>query len=162
MRAVVATVAVLASVLVVSACASSGRKSTTPITVSIGPPIPRPSSPSRQAKVARASDALFSIFSVVPGRRRCAIPEGGPSPKALRGECLTVVNSARTHEPEWIVTFGEQWHWPACPSGAFCPKRPPPRHIWRITVGEPIVRQGAKLHVYATRSWGATPPQEYK
>lgn len=115
-----------------------------------------------EVRVARSSNpGLFSIFPKVPGARRCAIPADAPSPRRYQGICQTNVRPRRTMEPSVSVDFTESW-WPHCPPMAACSPRDLRHHTWQIIEGEPIVRPGAKLHVYATHSRGATPPQLYK
>jgi hypothetical protein len=159
MRAVAAAVVVVASVLVASGCASSrGTK-----TASTPSGIPPGAYLSAAVQTARASNSLFSIFPATPGKARCAIPKGGPVPHVLHGMCETNIRAALTHEPAGIVTFTETWRRPICASalavGCLQPWR---RHVWQVTVGEPIVKPGAKLRVLATRSSGATAPQDYR
>jgi hypothetical protein len=115
-----------------------------------------------EVRVARSSNpGLFSIFPKVPGERRCAIPADAPSPRRYQGICETNVRSRRTMEPSVSVAFTESW-WPHCPPMAACSPRALRHHTWQVIEGEPIVRPGAKLHVYATHSRGARPPQLHK
>jgi hypothetical protein len=66
-------------------------------------------------------------------------------------------------EPSVSVTFSERWRRPICaPALAVGCLHPWRRHIWRIIEGETIVTPAAKLRIYATRSSGATAPQDYK
>jgi hypothetical protein len=112
-----------------------------------------------EVRVARSSNpGLFSIFPKAPGERRCAIPADAPSRRTYQGICQTNVRPRRTMEPSVSVDFTESW-WPHCPLMAACSPRALRHHTWQIIEGEPIVRPGAKLHVYATHSRGATPPQ---
>lgn len=116
-----------------------------------------------EVRVARSSNPhLFSIFPAVPGERPCVIPESPPSRKRYDGFCETSVRLRRTMEPSDSVTFTESWE-PNCPLGADCAALEKNRqHTWHVIEGEPIIRPGAKLHVYATRSSGATAPQDHK
>lgn len=113
-----------------------------------------------EVRVARSSNPrLFSIFPAVPGKRPCVIPESSPSRKRYGGICQTSVHPRPTHEPSVSVSFTESWE-PNCPLGASCALEKSRLHTWRIIEGEPIIRPGAKLHVYATHSNGATAPQD--
>ena len=115
----------------------------------------------KEVRVARSSNLrLFSIFPAVPGERRCAIPDGAPSPRPFSGICQTSVRPRPTHEPSVSVTVTESW-WPNCPPMA-CSPRLLRHHTWPVIEGEPIIKPGAKPRVYATRSRGATAPQDYK
>lgn len=115
-----------------------------------------------EVRVARASNPrLFSIFPAVPDKRPCAILESAPSDKRYAGICQTSVRPRPTHEPSVSVTFTESW-WPHCPPMAACSLRALHHHTWQVIEGETIVKPGSKLHVYATRSRGATAPQDYK
>lgn len=115
-----------------------------------------------EVRVARSSNLrLFSIFPTVPGTRRCSIPDGALGTKPIPGTCQTSVRPRRTMEPSVSVTFTESW-WPHCPPMTACSPRALRHHIWQVIEGEPIVKRGAKLHVYATHSRGATAPQDYK
>ena len=163
--------AVIAGLLVASGCGSGAKETahytTTPPTTG-GPsaqPVAQRSSPPfttarirEEVQVARASNPrLFSIFLKVPGERRCAIPDGAPSPRVYYGICKTRVRSRPTHEPSVSVTFTESW--PPCPRGGGCIAAATRHHTWQVIEGEPIITAGAKLHVYATHSKGAKAPQ---
>lgn len=114
-----------------------------------------------EVRVARASSRYFSIFPAVPGKRPCAIPDGAFGTKPFQGICQTSVHPRRTMEPSVSVTFTESW-WPHCPPMVACSLRALRHHTWQVIEGETIIKPGTKLHVYATRSRGATPPQLYK
>jgi hypothetical protein len=160
---------VILSLLVVSGCASSGKKPAT--SVKVLPPanssgvlaLNHDVQPARASQVARASNRLFAIFPAVPGKRRCAISEAGPSPRHIPGTCQTTVRlNPVTQAPEWFVTFAERWRIPACAPDldVACP-HPWRLHVWRITeVGS--IPTDAKLQVDSIRSSGATAPQDYK
>jgi hypothetical protein len=116
-----------------------------------------------EVRVARASNPhLFSIFPTVPGKRRCAIPDGALGAKPIPGTCQTSVRSRQTHEPSVAVTFTERWLWPPCSPGEDCIAAHTRHHTWQVIEGEALATPGAKFHVYATRSRGATAPQLYK
>lgn len=117
-----------------------------------------------EVRVARASNPrIFSIFPAVPGKRPCAILEGGThiKPLALQGICQTSVRSRPTHELSMSVSFTESWE-PNCPRGAFCKLEQGRQHTWQIREGETVAKPGTKPHISATHSRGATAPQDYK
>jgi hypothetical protein len=117
-----------------------------------------------EVRVARASNPrLFSIFPAVPGKRPCAILDGGThiKPLTLQGICETSVRSRPTHELSVSVSFTESWE-PNCPRGAFCKLEKARHHTWQIIEGETVAKPGTKPHIYATHSRGATAPQDYK
>lgn len=117
-----------------------------------------------EVRVARASNPrIFSIFPAVPGKRPCAILEGGThiKPLALQGICQTSVRSRPTHELSVSVSFTESWE-PNCPRGAFCKLEKGRQHTWQIIEGETVAKPGTKPHISATHSRGATAPQDYK
>lgn len=117
----------------------------------------------REVTVARSSNRRFSIFPPVPGKKKCSIPDGAFGTKPIPGTCRTTIRRRQTHEPSVAVIFTEEWLSPLCPRGGDCvAARTRRHHTWQVVEGEPIVRSGAKLHVYATRSSGATAPQDYK
>jgi hypothetical protein len=114
-----------------------------------------------EVRVARSANLrLFSIFPRVPGERRCVIPDGGPSTKSYTGICQTSVRSRRTMEPSVRVNFTESW-WPHCPPMVACSPRTLRHHTWQVIEGEPIIKPGAKVHIYAIHLRGATAPQDY-
>jgi hypothetical protein len=164
---VVATAVAVASVLVASSCASSGATETsTNLVHTAVTPIAEIAQVSinNAVRVARASNPrLFSIFPALPGKRRCAIPEGGPRPSSVRGTCRTSFRpNPVTQAPEWIVTFAERWLIPACAPDLDVACRHPWRlHVWRITEVGSIPTSG-KLQVESSRSSGATAPQDYQ
>jgi hypothetical protein len=152
MRALAAAVALSAGV-VLAGCAGSSPKLTAHYTTppETTPGVSLESPRVQQIQLARASDPrVFGIFPARPGRKRCAIPEGGVHLKAafFHGICTTSIHAAPTHEPALVVTFTETWK-----AG---------RHTWRVIEGEPLVTAGAKLHVLATHTSGATAPQYWK
>ena len=119
-------------------------------------------------RVAKASDAMLSIFASRPGVMRCSIPAGGTATSAgvlkryIPGRCGTAVSVAPTHEPAVIVTFTESW--PRCLQG-YRPGAGPVlrRHTWHIMVSLPFGRAQQLSVVHAkTRSTGALPPQDYQ
>ena len=110
-----------------------------------------------EVRVARASNALFSIFPAVPGERRCLIPSADRQ-RRFAGICQTSVRSRRTMEPSESVTFTESW-WPHCPPMVACSPRALRHHTWQVIEGETIVKPGTKPHVYAIHSRGAAAPQ---
>jgi hypothetical protein len=112
----------------------------------------------QEVTVARTSNPLFSIFPRVPGERPCMIPDGSPSPRSYNGICRTSVRTRQTHEPSVSVSFTESW-WPHCPPMTACSPRALRHHTWQVIEGEPIIRPGAKFHIYATKSKGAKAPQ---
>ena len=112
----------------------------------------------REVQVARASDSYFSVFPAEPGAQHCAIPDGARLPKAYSGICRTSVRPRPTHEPSVSVGFTESWE--PCPADAYCPATLRIlHHTWQVIEGEPIIEPGAVIHIYATRSRGARPPQ---
>jgi hypothetical protein len=115
-----------------------------------------------EVRVARSSNPLFSIFPAVPGERRCAIHNGARPRRPYQGICRTSVHSRPTHEPSVSVSFTEIWGL-SCLRGGYCPASQLARHhTWQVIEGEPVVTQGAKLHVFATDSRGARAPQDYR
>lgn len=115
-----------------------------------------------EVRFARASaPRLFSIFPGVSGESRCEIPGGGLSRRPYSGICQTSVHRRPTHEPSVSVNFTESW-WPNCPPMAACSPRLLRHHTWQVIEGEPIIKPGARLRIYATHSRGATAPQDYK
>lgn len=164
MRAVAVAVTVIASVLVASGCASSGKKPTRSARkTALGPAgLGTPATRIDYVRVARASNRRFFIFPALPGKRHCAIPYGAFGTKAIPGNCQTSVHRRQTEEPSVAVTFTEKWLAPPCMAG-YCPPPSQTRHhSWRIIEGETIVEAGAKPHVYATRESGSTAPQDYR
>jgi hypothetical protein len=163
MRGVAAAVAVIAGVLASTGCAGSGETPTTsvrPTTTGVGVVTTR--ARNREVRIARGSNRRFSIFPMVPAKRRCSIPEGGTHIKSLvlHGICRTSLRHRQTMEPSWTVTFTESW---GCPPGADCPASQLTRHhTWQVIEGETIVKPGTKPRIYATRSSGAPAPQDYK
>jgi hypothetical protein len=162
MRVVATAVAVSAGVLAVSGCGGSHAKPAISIRVGAGAGrIAR----REEVRIARSSNVLFSIFPSMPGKRKCVIPHGGlPRLGSLRGTCQTSLRpDLHTHEPAWIVSFTERWRRPACaPDLAVACSRPMTSHTWRLIEGMPVIAQGVKPRVVATRSSGAAPPQEWK
>ena len=148
MRAVVAAVVGIASVLVISGCGGSGP------TVSLSSPL------AEQVELARASNDLFSIFPAAPGTKRCGIPDSA-STKTLHGTCESSIAGAATQEPALIVTFTETWNSPPCLPSA-CTGREVKQHSWKVIEAEPVVTKGANLRVAATHSSGAAAPQNSK
>jgi len=160
MRAIAAPIVVITGVLLAAACGSSGTAAPTTTTTS-GLSLASPRV--QQIALARTSNDLFSIFPASPGKKNCAIPEGGvhQKPGTLAGICATSIRREDSHEPALIVTFTETWTF-ACPPGAFCPLRRPLSHRWQVIEGEPVVTSTSRLRVLGTRESGAPAPQSYK
>jgi len=115
-----------------------------------------------QIALARASDVLFSIFPAKPGAKSCVIGGGGFRTTPLRGVCSTSIRRAQAHGPELIVSFTERWAYQPCRSGTECVLEHTFHHTWHVLETEPILTQGARLHIAATQESGAPAPQFYK
>jgi hypothetical protein len=159
MRATIATLGAAALVIAASGCAGSGAGPTTTTTTTTKP---QPSRESRRVEpiaLARASNALFSIFPAKPGKKKCGIPEGGIHFEPMRGTCTTSVEITHgrdiTHgrEPVLAVTFTERWRF-RCPRTDDCVAAPVLHHSWQV-----IER---RRRVVATRMSGSVAPQYYK
>ena len=163
MRALATAVAIIAAVLATTGCASSGA--TNPMTFNDLVARGKLTTPRTRGeiRIARASDRYLSIFPAALGKRHCVIPDGALGTRPLHGMCSTSVRPRRTMEPSWSVSFTESWRKSACAPGldVAC-SRPTAHATWQIIEGQPIVRQGAKIHIYATHLSGAEPPQLYK
>jgi len=172
MRAVAASIAVIASAVVASGCASSGKKPTTSVRNSASGPAGAGALTQREIHVARASDRLLSIFPAVPGKRRCSFPEGGTriivpeggthiTPHGIHGMCSTNIRLRHDYgEPSWVVTFTQRWRRPECaPDLAVYCSHPIANSRWEIVEGETPTNS---IRVLTTRISGATPPQLYK
>ena len=163
MRALATAVAVIVAVLAISGAASSAARK--PMTFNDLVARGKLTTPRtrREIRIARASGRYLSIFPAVLGKRHCVIPDGALGAKPLHGMCSTSVRPRRTMEPSWSVTFRESWPKSVCaPDLAVACSRPMAHATWQIVEGEPIVRQGARIHIYATHLSGAEPPQLYK
>jgi hypothetical protein len=64
-------------------------------------------------------------------------------------------------EPALIVTFTETWNSVPCTPNA-CTGLEARQHTWRVVEAEPVVNKEARHQVAATRSTGATAPQDYR
>lgn len=92
----------------------------------------------------------FGFFPHQVERRRCRIPEGGPTVHRIAGECATRVRFPPGHSGQSRVLLTETWAWRAFHySGS--PKRPQ-HHTWRFT----LLPTG---RVIASGSGGDFPPQ---
>ena len=161
MRVLAGTAVAIAGVILAAGCGSS-RTAATTTTTATNAGVSLASSRAQQIALARSSDYLFSIFPAKPGEKRCEIPGGGMRTTPLRGVCATSIRRAQTHEPELIISFTEKWATPPCRSGMECILHRTFHHTWRVLETEPIVTQGARLHIAATQQSGSTAPQYYK
>jgi hypothetical protein len=80
--------------------------------------------------------------------RACRIPEGGPVPRYVYGECFTGVDLSGKNA---VVVYRQLWDGRDFRGGG-APARPDLEHVWEVTVS-PAGR------VLSVRSFGAPPPQ---
>jgi hypothetical protein len=119
------------------------------------PPMPGtvPSTPKDRAIAAVLSSPSGEGFGFFPnhaGREPCAIPEGGPTSRRIRGVCTTQVIPRPGYSGQTAVVFAEVWPWRAF-HYAGKPRRPQ-RHSWMFAVPP-------SGKVILVRQNGAFPPQ---
>ncbi len=97
---------------------------------------------------AAETGAEYGLFPRTATARPCRIPEGGPQPRQVYGQCFTGVDLSGMNA---VVVYRQLWDGRGF-RGNGAPARPDLEHVWEVTVS-PAGR------VLSVRSFGAFPPQ---